>query len=388
MTRFTKIALTCLLLAAVIGLTGYLAIRDGDEVQAELADANISQVDLAGFARADAPQPLTFPEDFGPHPDYLTEWWYYTGNLTTERGRHFGYQLTFFRRALAPPNQRSVRRSDWAADQIYLAHFALTDVEGREFQSFERLTRGAAGLAGARAAPYQVWLEDWVVEQVQPAEYRLRAKQDNLAIDLLLTDQKGPIVQGDRGYSQKGPEPGNASYYYSQTRLESTGVISLQGREHTVRGWSWMDHEFSTSALSDDQVGWDWFGLQLADGSELMVFHIRKADGSIDAFSSGMYVGSAGDSRVLAREDFEIEVLDYWQSPRSGATYPAAWRIGVPALDLDLRLEPYLSDQELNTFFVYWEGAVQIMGQQAGKPVEGSGYVEMTGYQGSMAGQF
>jgi predicted secreted hydrolase len=383
--RSTKIFIGLLIISLLFGLSAILFRRDEPEVRAQLV-AMAGQA--AGFARAEGPRPLEFPADHGPHPDYQIEWWYYTGNLETSDGRHFGYQLTFFRRALVAPAQRQDRPSNWAADQVYMAHFALTDVAGGRYQAFERFARGAAGLAGAQAAPYHVWLEDWSAEEVEPTVVRLRAVQDDLAIDLLLTDRKGPILQGDGGYSQKGPEPGNASYYYSQTRLDSSGTVQVADTTYQVSGLSWMDHEFSTSALAPDQVGWDWFALQLDDGSELMVFQIRKADGSVDPFSGGTLVAPDGSTRHLSRDEFEIRVGDTWRSPRSSATYPVRWTVEVPAADLTLDLEPYLADQELNVSYAYWEGAVRISGEQAGSAISGSGYVEMTGYASSMQGQF
>jgi predicted secreted hydrolase len=314
MKRSTKILIGLLTISLLLALSAILLRRDEPEVRAQL----VAMADgAAGFARATGPRPIEFPADHGPHPDYQTEWWYYTGNLETSDGRHFGYQLTFFRRALMPPAQRQDRLSNWAADQVYMAHFALADVAGRRYQTLERFARGAAGLAGAQGTPYRVWLEDWKIEEVEPNVVRLRASQDDLAIDLLLIDRKGPLLQGDGGYSQKGPEPGNASYYYSQTRLDSSGTVQVGDALYQVDGLSWMDHEFSTSALAPDQVGWDWFALQLDDGSELMVFQIRKADGSVDPFSSGTLVAADGSTRHLSRDDFEIRVGDTWRSPRN-----------------------------------------------------------------------
>ncbi len=342
----------------------------------------------SSFARATGPVPLEFPAAYGPHPDYQTEWWYYTGNLNDPSGRHFGYQFTIFRRAAVPPDQRSPRDSAWNADQIYMGHFALTDAAGRRYFPFERFARGGAGLAGAQAEPYAVWLEDWQVEEVAPGVTRLQAAAGDVAVDLTLADTKGPVLQGDRGYSQKGPDPGNASYYYSLTRLDTTGTVTVDGTAYPVQGLSWKDHEFSTNALSTDHVGWDWFALQLDDGTELKAFHIRQADGTVDPFSAGSFVDAEGQVTRLARDDFEIAVRDTWRSPRTGATYPAAWTITVPSLSLDLELEPWLAGQELDVSYAYWEGAVQIDGQRQGRPVAGNGYVELTGYAGSMAGQF
>lgn len=342
----------------------------------------------SSFARADGQTPVTFPDDFGPHPEYQTEWWYYTGNLRAQDGRHFGFQLTFFRRALLPPGEWLARESRWDATQAYMAHFAITDTRGERHAAFERLSRGAAGLAGAQAQPFKVWLEDWTIEQTGAQDYRLYAAQDDVRLELNLRDLKGPVLQGDAGYSQKGPESGNASYYFSQTRLQAQGTLSVSGASYPVSGFSWMDHEYSTSALSQGQVGWDWFSIQLDNDSELMLFQIRRDDGSIDPFSSGAYIAPDGSTRQLSRQDFQIDVLDTWRSPITGAIYPSRWRIQIPALQLSLELTPHLADQELDLTYAYWEGAVSASGQIAGIDIFGDGYVELTGYTGSMAGEF
>jgi predicted secreted hydrolase len=391
MTRLTKIIIGVLLVGLVsLGLrAGWKAIlwRDGRTVRSQV----IAPVAGAtGFARAVVPRLFEFPADHGPHPDFQTEWWYYTGNLDTADGRHFGYQLTFFRRALKPAAERAERESDWATEQVYMAHFALTDVEGNDHQAFERFSRGAAGLAGAKSPPYRVWLEDWRVEQMgdDPDVIQMHAAQGDVAIELQLIDRKGPTLQGERGYSQKGPELGDASYYYSQTRLETMGMVRVGEVAYAVDGWSWMDHEFSTSALAPDQVGWAWFALQLDDGSDLMVFQIRRDDDTIDPFSSGTLVGAGVETQYLTLEDFSIEIRDRWRSPSSGALYPSRWTLHVPSADLALDIQPLVADQELNVSYDYWEGAVRIEGKRAGMPVSGVGYVELTGYAGSMQEQF
>jgi predicted secreted hydrolase len=359
------------------------------QAQVQIAD----QAPVSGFARATAPKAFSFPADHGSHPDFQTEWWYYTGNLTADTGQQFGYQLTFFRRALLPAADRAVRTSAWATEQLYMAHFALTDVADAQFYAFERFARGAAGLAGVTVQPdYRVWLEDWQVRQVSPNTVRLQATQDQLHLDLLLTDQKGVILQGDAGYSRKGSDPGNASYYYSLTHQTTTGTVQVAERRYTVSGLSWMDHEYSTSALAAGQVGWDWFSLHLADGSELMLFEIRRADGSIDAFSSGTYIAADASVTHLLPGDFSLQAQDVWQSPHTDARYPARWQIAIPKLGITLQTEPLLADQELLLSYPYWEGAVRLQGEQVlnGKTtaLTGVGYVEMTGYARSMAGEF
>jgi predicted secreted hydrolase len=378
-------------LLLVAGLVWYVAGRAPRPLGASLVAA-AAPGDAAGFARADGPRPLVFPQDHGPHEDFQTEWWYTTGNLTADTGERFGYQLTFFRRALLPPEQRATRPSAWAAEQVYMAHFALTDVDGGEHRSFEKLGRGSVGLAGAQAAPYRVWLDDWSVEETaggsngSPA--RLRASADDISLDLTLDDLKGPILQGDAGYSRKGPEPGNASYYYSLPRIATAGTVTVGGRTFNVDGLSWMDHEFSTSALGKDQTGWDWFSLQLDDDSELMVFQLRRADGAVDPFSSGTLIAPDGTTQTLGPGDFILETTGQWRSPRTGATYPSGWALTVPAADLRLTITPLLADQEMNVSYAYWEGAVKADGAVGGKPVSGNGYVELTGYARSMQGQF
>jgi predicted secreted hydrolase len=361
--------------------------RGAQPLQASLVAA-AAPTDSTGFARVTGPRPLHFPADDGPHNDYQTEWWYYTGNLTAANGEHFGYQLTFFRRALLPPTAVPTRTSDWATDQVYLAHFALTDVAGGQHQSFERLERGAAGLAGAQADPYHVWLDNWSVQRGADGQETLQAAAGDITVTLTLRSLKPLVPEGDAGYSQKGAQPGNASIYYSRTRIDSRGTISARGQTWQVTGLSWMDHEFSTSALEPGVVGWDWFSLQLNDGSELMVYALRHADGSVDPFSSGTYVAADGSVRHLTQSDFKETVTAHWRSPRTGANYPAGWMLDVPSLDLHLSITPYLADQEMNVSYVYWEGASHAQGTSNGHPVAGDGYVELTGYAGSLGGRF
>ena len=353
-----------------------------------------------GFTSVVSPKDFKFPEDHGPHNDYQTEWWYYTGNLADKDGRRFGYQLTFFRRALLPEKDRVSRESEWATDHVYMAHFTVTDVQKGKFQVNERFSRGAAKLAGAYAEPFQVWLENWVVEEyeldqveclnssISPCAYRLFAADKDVELELILKDLKGPVLQGNEGYSQKGPALGQASYYYSLTRLITAGRLVIGDDDYSVEGSSWMDHEFSTSVLSKDQIGWDWFSLQLDNNLDLMVFQIRKADGSIDPFSSGRLVYSDGESINLERGDFSIQVEDTWISPHSKAEYPSGWILEIPRIGMNLQITPLLKDQELNVSYSYWEGAVQVVGNYGTEVLEGYGYVEMTGYAESIGGEF
>ena len=371
----------------ILGLVAILIPRSPNSgAQAQLI--GLESEDTGAYQRADGSLALEFPRDFGSHDDFQSEWWYYTGNLETGQGQHFGFQLTFFRRAVQPAEQRQTRESTWAAEQVYMAHFTLTNVAANRFHYFERFSRGSAGLAGVSVDPaYKVWLEDWSVVQGPDGRYRLHAAQEDIRLDLDLTDLRGPVLQGENGLSVKGPEVGNASYYYSQTRVQAQGTVAVDGVEYAVRGLAWKDHEFSTSALSPSLVGWDWFSLQLDDGSELMLYNLRREDGSIDDFSSGMLVRADGSTQVLARQDFTITPGGSWRSPHSGAEYPSGWTVTVPAEDLRLEVTPYILDQELNVSFIYWEGAVRVQGTRGGQTVRGSGYVELTGYESSMQGR-
>ena len=351
--------------------------RPRPPIQATVAVRDALAEDRGGFARAFAARPLAFPEDHGPHPDFRTEWWYYTVNLTTAAGRHAGFQLTFFRVALAPAAEP--RASAWATRQLYVAHFAVTDTAGRRFHAASRVSRAALGLAGALAVPFRVWLEDWSAEG-DGVSTHLRASDGDVALDLSVSAGKPVVLQGDRGLSRKGPEPGNASLYYSFTRMPARGVIRLGAETLEVTGEAWMDREWSTSALGTGVEGWDWFAIQLDDGRELMVYVLRRRDGAIDPFSAGTLVAVDGTVLQLDAGDVRIEALAHWTSPRSGVRYPAGWRLSVPSADLRLEIEPRLADQELIVGTRYWEGAVAVVGVAAGRPIAGHGYVELVGY--------
>jgi predicted secreted hydrolase len=346
--------------------------------------------DASGFARVTKPRPFTLPRDHGPHFEHQTEWWYFTGNLAAADGRRFGFQLTFFRRGLTPgppPEEGGLR-----SNQVYFAHFAVTDVAGRRHDAAERFSRGAGGLAGATGEPFAAWLEDWRADALTPdgSAVRLVARDAaaGLSLDLEVGSTKPLVAQGDRGLSPKSEEPGNASYYVSYTRMAARGRLGAGGDEAHVAGEAWFDHEWSTSALGPGAVGWDWFSLQLDDGRELMHFQIRREDGSVDPVSGGTLVERDGRTFRLSREDVAIDVLDRWRSRETGALYPSRWRLRAPSRALDLVVEPWLEDQELRTSFVYWEGAVRIAGTAEERTVSGRGYVELTGYSRSMKGVF
>jgi len=351
---------------------------------------------LMGSARAgetfQTPRPgrvLTFPRDHGAHPDYKTEWWYYVGHLKAASGETFGYQLTFFRAALRKPDPQA--RSAWSLNTIYFGHLALTDPTRRTFRFRDKAGREALGLSGAAAGTMQVWIDDWRVE-LQGDEFHLSAQDEGLGLDLTLKPLKPPALHGEGGFSRKSEKFNSASYYYSMTRLDTRGTITVAGRTLPVTGLSWMDHEFFTSAMAPGLAGWDWFSLQLADGWDVMLYLLRHRDGAVDPASSGTLIDPQGHTRHLKLGDFKVKGTGAWTSPQSGTKYPAGWEITIPDPGYRLTLIPTLPDQEIRAQapakVTYWEGEVKIEGVKNGAPVSGQGYAELTGYAGGMGGRF
>ena len=335
-----------------------------------------------GWRQVDGESVLQFPRDHGSHPGYRIEWWYYTGNLSAAGGRRFGYQVTFFRIGVDPAPANPSR---WAVRDLFMAHLALTDVARGRHLVAERLDRGAVGWAGARTGTLDVWNGDWRAE-LDGDTHRITAVDRAFGVDLRLEPGKGTVPHGERGVSRKGDQPGNASYYYSMTRMPTSGRVWLDGVPIEVSGASWMDHEFGTTFLEPGQVGWDWFSLQLDDGTDLMVFQIRRADGRPDTHSGGTWVDPDAQRSGLAGGQIVLEAGRRWTSDASGAVYPVAWRLAVADRQADLRIEAVVDAQELDTAastgVTYWEGAVTVSGQIDGRTVAGRGYLEMTGYAG------
>ena len=326
-----------------------------------------------------------FPRDHGSHDSFRTEWWYYTGHLETAEGRRFGFELTFFRRGIAP-DQVETRPSRWSVDQLYLAHFAVTDVSGQRFHFRDRISRAGLGKAGADATHLRVWLDHWRAESPGGTDDQqtLDAKADGVALALTLTPAKPLVIHGERGISKKGAAVGQASHYYSLTNLATAGTLTIGTETFRVTGTSWMDHEFGSADLGADLAGWDWFSIQLADKRELMVYRLRHADGSSDQASSGTLVFPDGRTQHLSANDIHLTPLDTWTSPTCNATYPSRWQVSIPSLELSLKLTPLLADQELRTTrstqVTYWEGAITVEGTEKGQTIKGQGYVELTGY--------
>lgn len=391
------LALTLLLATGALAAAAFALTRDAAPDTTGLSLNEAMRGDTTGWALALEPRPFVFPDDHGPHPDFRTEWWYLTGNLAAvpedapepavplvdrpfPDGRAFGFELTLFRVGAAPPTVDTTGYTDWNTRQFYMGHFGVTDVEAQRFRAFERFSRSAAGLAGAQADPFRVHLDDWTVEAGPDGlpQMRVYAQQEGTLVDLLVEPAKPMVLQGERGLSQKGREAGNASYYYSFTRLAARGHVETPDAGRVpVRGSVWMDREWSTSALDPGQVGWDWFALQLSDGRDLMVYNLREASGGASPLSKGTIVEADGTHRVLRVDDYDIEVLRRWTSPHSDAEYPVEWRVRVPSEGLDLHVTSVMDDQELNVSVRYWEGSVRVDGEGG---LAGVGYVELTGY--------
>jgi len=338
--------------------------------------------DVEGYAKAMAPRTFQFPLDHGPHPEFRNEWWYITGNLDGVDGERFGYELTIFRFSLTPVDE-GLMHSQWQSNQVYVGHFAITDVGAEKFHVAQRYSRGSIGLAGARADPFRVWLDDWSVATLdnkgEDIRWRLRAKDRDVELNLELLSLKAPVLNGEGGLSQKSAKPGNASYYYSLTRLQTNGTLRIEDQTYAVSGNSWLDREWSSSTLSGEQAGWDWFALQLSDGSELMFYQLRGNDGSIDEHSAGTWNNSVGSATYLGYNDVVLSVTGKWTNEQ-GSEYPAAWQLDIPSLNLQLEILPVMANQELVTNIRYWEGAVDATGILNGQPLVGRGYVELTGY--------
>ena len=348
------------------------------------------------FKRALPGRTFSFPQDHFSHPEFKTEWWYYSGHLQSEDRdkKSYGYQLTFFRTGLRRETKN--QKSKWSIQNLYFAHLAITDESKKKFEYLEKISRGSLGEAGA--LPYKpgektfrIWIEDWAIEGKGPAmqDHFVKAGDKEFGIELMLTPEKNPVIHGQNGVSQKAEGEGCASHYYSITRLKAEGKIFLKNMEIPVQGISWMDHEFGSSQLREYQVGWDWFSIQLNNGMDLMFYQIRHHDGKIDPYSSGTIIFPNGNHQPLSLKDFQIEALEKWKSRKSGATYPARWIVKIPPHQIEMLLTPTVKDQELitkeSTRVTYWEGSVKVEGRCGNDPAKGVGYAELTGYAKSFS---
>ena len=356
-----------------------------DQVPIVNAPSFFTPTTQPGFITADGSRPLTFPADLGAHPDFRTEWWYYTGNLQTPNGRHFGFELTIFRVGLLPPTAELSSDSKWSSRDVYFAHFAVSDIGNDHFYAFQRYSRPGPGLAGAQAEPYRVWLEDWNITERSSGVYQLQAEQGAITLNLTLTDEMGIVLHGENGYSRKGKNTSNASYYYSQPRLRANGSVQLNGVQYEVNGLAWNDHEFSTGVLDESQIGWDWFSLQFEEGPALMLFQLRERGGKVSDSASGTFIAADGTPQPLHKSDFDVAVLAEWRSPYTNGVYPSSWEIKIHKPECLLKVKPWMADQEINfPPITYWEGAVHFEGSCNNAPVGGNGYIELTGYAGNL----
>lgn len=339
----------------------------------------LSGTDKGGFETADRIISLEFPRDHGPHPRFRNEWWYLTGNLADSEGRRYGYQITFFRIGLSPPSVTPPQDSGWAYRELWMAHAALTDVRAGKHRHEERFSRGNPGMAGARAEPFRVWLDNWRLESgTGEFPWLARVETDAYELELNLTAVKPMVLQGDQGLSRKSERPGNASYYYSYPRLEAAGILRVDGELRGVAGLSWFDREWSTSALDDDQVGWDWFSLQFEDGTELMYYQLRDTSGRPHPGSQGKWIDADGNASTISPQDIALQVKRRWQAP-DGSAYPVEWRLHYRDRGAPWVVRALLEDQLMEATVSYWEGAVEVLDADTGQLL-GRGYLEMTGY--------
>ena len=327
-----------------------------------------------------------FPRDHFAHPSFDSEWWYYTGNLSTASGRHFGFELTFFRRTRAIDAEP---RSAWDLDQVWLAHFTITDTREERFVVDERINRSGPGIAGADAGKRRIWNGNWSIEwgpgdEDQPTQ-TLVAMNPEAALRLTLEPAKPVVVHGRDGVSRKvAGDPRAVSHYLSFTRMEAAGTIAVEEEEFAVSGTAWMDHEFFSDYPMEDKVGWDWMSIQLEDGADLMLFGLRDAGGRHGPDTTGTLVDVDGGARAVEWGGVHLRPGRRWRSAATGAEYPVEWEVAIPGLDLRLDVRPRIDGQEVYTedgrLPVYWEGAVLVSGERRGRPVAGVGYLEMTGY--------
>ena len=332
----------------------------------------------AGFKTANEIIPFQFPRDHGPHPEFRNEWWYITGNLHTAEGRKFGFQVTFFRVALTPPSKALALNSNWNQHTLWMAHIALTDVDEGQHYAAEKLSRGDPGMAGATGSPLKVWLDDWqLVSSEGDFPWRISVNGEDFGLQLFVEPIKPMVLQGEQGLSRKSATPGNASYYYSYPRMRSRGALHVKGTQYSVSGLSWFDREWSTSALDDKQIGWDWFSLQLHDGSELMYYQIRNRDGSTHKNSQGKWINPEGKSTTISASDIQLEPQAVWQSA-DGRNYPTQWALEDKRGHHWTIIAP-VKEQLMNTTVQYWEGTVDVVDQET-QQIIGRGYLEMTGY--------
>ncbi len=393
--RLAALALSVLVLASC---------RDTSDDDVVVNDNSISLHselggDAAGYQRACTAVDFNFPEDHGAHRDFRNEWWYITGNLQSSTNTRYGFHATFFRIANKPLDASELLvtgktvTSSWAADEFYMAHFAITQ-EGREQALVhEKFSRAAAGLAGAEVNKLvdgstlseqkpvvKVWLDDWQLlahEKDGNLVWQIQIKQGSEALNLTLVAKKPVVLQGDKGYSQKSQDPCNSSYYYSISRLQAKGTIVIDEQSVDVSGSAWLDREWSSSALADNQVGWDWFALQMDDGRDIMFYQLRQKGGKADPYSYAVEIDRNGNKTIFSADQFKLTIDRWWQSA-TGARYPISGTLYRNDTHETIKFRPLIDNQELDLTVRYWEGAITLSDEN--DLSIGRGYLELTGY--------
>jgi predicted secreted hydrolase len=349
---------------------------------------------LAAIARAENPWRLAlpgwtyeFPRDHFAHPEFKTEWWYFTGNLRDSDGKRYGYQVTFFRQGIRPIANRGGTTSRFISDELKFAHFAVSDPNSGRFRFVQKTSRGAFGEAGFAQADRIAWIDGWTLKLQPDGAMQIAARMNDASLALTVKREKPWVIHGENGVSQKAEGKGRASHYYSGTRLKTTGRLTIAGRELTVTGTSWFDQEWASNQLTPAQAGWNWFAVQLADGSELMLYQMRLRDGGLDPNSSGTVVALDGQTRHLRWDEYSLTPTAWWSSSATNARYPIGWRLRVPSLEVEAEISTPLERQELELpSIAYWEGMIDVRGTRAGQPIRGEGYMELTGYAGALVG--
>ncbi|MBZ0255782.1 carotenoid 1,2-hydratase, partial [bacterium] len=329
-----------------------------------------------------------FPRDHGSHPDYRTEWWYFTGQAQSSTGRRFGYQFTIFRVGIQS-GDKAEGEPDMSPRQVLAGHFAIADISKNDFRLAERFRRIGAGFADASLSDMRAWIGDWELKRNENDEVSITAsdRDKSIRIEFTLTPSKPLVFQEAGGYSKKGSESGNASAYLSWTRMKTNGALSIDGEELSVNGDSWFDHEWGSSQLGEGVQGWDWFGLHLDDGRDLMLYGLRKKDGGFIPESGGTLVETDGTAHPLAREDFTMQPTGYWTSPETSAKYPVQWEVEIAKYEISFQVRPLVKQSEMNAKHslgvIYWEGPVELTGKTTGR-----GYMELSGYATDLEDKF
>lgn len=362
-----------ILLAALIFSCG----GPGEEVSAPGSLQDWMGGDGGNWKQAVSGRSWKFPADHADHPDFQSEWWYFTGILESDEGKRFGYQFTVFRRGMGKVSGSA--GSKWVADQLYMGHLAISDIDGKKHISREKMGRNALEMAGVSTKPVRIWLENWKMEAGNANgdffPLNISAHSSGISLDLQLEEGMF-VLHGDNGFSPKGEN--SASYYYSYVQIPTSGSLKIGEQSYSVKGKSWFDHEFFSNALDKDQKGWDWFSLQNEDGSALMLFRVRSDK---ESFLSGTFIDSSEKTHALSAGDIFLESVRY-EKVASGNRYPLKWKVRVPSQSLDFMVEPFFPNQEMKTGISYWEGAVHAEGSLRNKPMKAVGYLEMTGYAG------